>query len=64
MPSARVRHPARPALRVLESGNITNIPFHEGLGFRVTGEIRLPDGGPTSWPMWRDPAHADDRSPG
>ncbi|MFE3582045.1 GNAT family N-acetyltransferase [Streptomyces vinaceus] len=38
----------------LESSMISNIPFYEGLGFRVTGEIRLPDGGPTLWPMWRD----------
>ncbi|MFD8857543.1 GNAT family N-acetyltransferase [Streptomyces vinaceus] len=42
----------------LESSMISNIPFYEGLGFRVTGEIRLPDGGPTLWPMWRD-ADAD-----
>ncbi|MFI8261019.1 MULTISPECIES: GNAT family N-acetyltransferase [unclassified Streptomyces] len=38
----------------LESSMASNIPFYEGLGFRVTGEIRLPDGGPTLWPMWRD----------
>lgn len=43
----------------LESSRDSNVPFYEGLGFRVTGEIRLPRGGPTLWPMWRDPAPAD-----
>ncbi|MFB0627698.1 GNAT family N-acetyltransferase [Streptomyces sp. AB3(2024)] len=38
----------------LESSMASNIPFYEGLGFRVTGEIRLPDGGPNLWPMWRE----------
>ena len=32
-----------------------NIGYHERFGFRVTGEIQLPDGGPSLWPMWRDP---------
>ncbi|MET9959813.1 GNAT family N-acetyltransferase [Streptomyces sp. NPDC006326] len=38
----------------LESGKASNVPFYERLGFRVTREIRLPDGGPALWPMWRD----------
>jgi GNAT superfamily N-acetyltransferase len=40
----------------LESSKETNIPVYEHLGFRVTGEITVPGGGPVLWPMWRDPA--------
>jgi hypothetical protein len=37
----------------LESSKETNIPIYQSFGFKVTGEIKLPDG-PTLWPMWRD----------
>ncbi|WSE55766.1 GNAT family N-acetyltransferase [Mycolicibacterium sp. ND9-15] len=39
----------------LESSNPDNIGYYQRFGFVVTGEIRLPDGGPSLWPMWRDP---------
>ncbi|WP_307789356.1 GNAT family N-acetyltransferase [Mycolicibacterium baixiangningiae] len=39
----------------LESSNPDNIPYYERFGFTVTGELTLPDGGPTLWPMWRQP---------
>jgi ribosomal protein S18 acetylase RimI-like enzyme len=39
----------------LESTKHENIAYYQRFGFEVTGEIVLPAGGPTMWPMWRQP---------
>jgi GNAT superfamily N-acetyltransferase len=37
----------------LESTKQETVPYYMRFGFEVTGEIKLPDGGPSMWPMWR-----------
>lgn len=39
----------------LESSNPDNVPYYQRFGFEITGEIRLPDGGPAMTCMWRRP---------
>jgi GNAT superfamily N-acetyltransferase len=39
----------------LESSKPENVPYYERFGFTVTREIKLPDGGPPLWAMWRTP---------
>ncbi|MDG2112550.1 MAG: GNAT family N-acetyltransferase [Actinomycetota bacterium] len=38
----------------LESSNPRNVSFYERFGFRVLDEVRMPNGGPSIRPMWRD----------
>jgi GNAT superfamily N-acetyltransferase len=39
----------------LENSNPKNESYYMRFGFEVMGEIKLPDGGPPLWPMWRKP---------
>lgn len=42
----------------LEATSPRNVPLYERHGFVVTETIRLPDGGPPLWLMWRAPRQA------
>ncbi|WP_228973823.1 GNAT family N-acetyltransferase [Streptomyces sp. DH12] len=48
--AARAGHPV-----FLETSSERNVSFYERLGFRVTADIVLPDAGPRTWCMRRDP---------
>lgn len=55
MRSRLARCDAEAAPAYLESSNPDNIPYYLRFGFEVTGEIAMPGGGPSLWPMWRQP---------
>lgn len=46
----------------LEASSPGSRRLYERLGFRVIGEVELPDGGPPVWPMWREPQVRGDGS--
>ncbi|WP_309060792.1 GNAT family N-acetyltransferase [Streptomyces sp.] len=41
----------------LETSDARNVRFYERLGFTVTAEVPLPDNGPVTWCMLRQPGH-------
>jgi ribosomal protein S18 acetylase RimI-like enzyme len=55
MQSRLDRVDAEHAPAYLESSKAANVPYYQRFGFEVTGELVIPDGGPTLWPMWRAP---------
>jgi GNAT superfamily N-acetyltransferase len=55
MQSRLDRIDAEHAPAYLESSKAENVPYYQRFGFEVTGELTIPDGGPTLWPMWRKP---------
>lgn len=55
MRSGLDRCDAEHAPAYLESSRPDNVPYYQRFDFDVTGEITLPGGGPTIWPMWRAP---------
>ncbi|MFD4946397.1 GNAT family N-acetyltransferase [Streptomyces sp. NPDC058239] len=48
--AARAGYPA-----FLETSSERNVKFYERLGFKVTAEVLLPDNGPRTWCMHKDP---------
>jgi len=44
---------AQHAPAYLEASKPELVPYYSRFGFEVTGEIKLPDGGPSMFPMWR-----------
>jgi ribosomal protein S18 acetylase RimI-like enzyme len=46
----------------LETGTPRNLPLYERHGFEVLREVRLAEGAPTEWLMWR-PAHSPQPRP-
>ncbi|MBX7431480.1 GNAT family N-acetyltransferase [Mycobacterium sp. Y57] len=55
MESRLQRCDAEGAPSYLESTKESNVGYYLRFGFEVTGEITIPDGGPTMWQMWRRP---------
>ena len=53
MTSRLDRANAEHACAYLVASRRDNVPYYQRFGFEVTGEIVLPDGGPTMWLMWR-----------
>ncbi|RFU40925.1 N-acetyltransferase [Actinomadura logoneensis] len=47
----------------LETSSERNVAFYERLGFTVTAVVRLPDDGPRTWSMRKDPGPAPTPSP-
>jgi ribosomal protein S18 acetylase RimI-like enzyme len=39
----------------LESSHQRNLPLYQRHGFEIVKQVQLPDSGPTSWFMWREP---------
>lgn len=55
MQSRLDRVDAEHAPAYLESSKAENVPYYQRFGFEVVGEMVIPGGGPTLWPMWRKP---------